>query len=160
MQQRFARVSGMSEIVAMKDLVEDALRMNLATPTQQKVTVVREYEATPQITTDRHKVLQILINLVTNAKQACNESPTTDKKMILRITEENNRVQFSVGDNGVGIPKENLPRIFSNGFTTKKDGHGFGLHSAALTAKELGGTLTAQSAGPGLGATFVLDLPR
>jgi signal transduction histidine kinase len=53
-----------------------------------------------------------------------------------------------------------LTRVFAHGFTTKKDGHGFGLHSAALTAKEMGGSLTVQSDGPGHGATFVLELPH
>jgi len=70
-----------------------------------------------------------------------------------------NRVRISVMDNGVGIPPENLDRIFNHGFTTRKDGHGFGLHSGALAAKELGGGLAAHSDGPGTGARFVLDLP-
>ena len=68
-------------------------------------------------------------------------------------------VHVSVIDNGVGISPENLPRIFQHGFTTRKDGHGFGLHSGALAAKELGGTLTVHSDGVGKGATFTLTLP-
>ena len=52
-----------------------------------------------------------------------------------------------------------LDPIFNHGFTTRKDGHGFGLHSCALAAKELGGSLTGESAGPGQGATFTLTLP-
>jgi two-component system NtrC family sensor kinase len=59
----------------------------------------------------------------------------------------------------VGIAPENLTRIFSHGFTTRTDGHGFGLHSAALAAQQMGGRLTAQSDGPGRGATFTLELP-
>jgi signal transduction histidine kinase len=68
-------------------------------------------------------------------------------------------VHIVVSDNGVGIAPETLVRVFEHGFTTKKDGHGFGLHGAALTAQELGGTLSAASEGPGRGATFTLDLP-
>ncbi len=68
-------------------------------------------------------------------------------------------VKISVIDNGVGIPPENLERIFAHGFTTKKYGHGFGLHGSVLAAKEMGGTLTAHSDGPGMGATFTLELP-
>ena len=67
-------------------------------------------------------------------------------------------VRIQVADNGIGIPAENLTKIFSHGFTTRKDGHGFGLHSGALAAQELGGTLTVFSDGPGKGATFTLDL--
>jgi len=62
-------------------------------------------------------------------------------------------------DNGIGIPPENMGRIFNHGFTTRDSGHGFGLHSAALAAQELGGSLRAESDGPGRGATFVLELP-
>ncbi len=69
------------------------------------------------------------------------------------------RVCFEVIDNGVGISAENLTRIFNHGFTTKKDGHGFGLHSGALAAKEMGGALTAHSDGEGKGARFALELP-
>ena len=68
-------------------------------------------------------------------------------------------VRFVVNDNGIGIPPENLSRIFSHGFTTRKEGHGFGMHSSALAAQELGGTLKAQSDGPGKGATFTLEIP-
>ena len=69
------------------------------------------------------------------------------------------RIKIAVIDNGIGIPPENLTRIFNHGFTTRKDGHGFGLHSGALAAREMGGSLTAHSDGPGQGATFTLELP-
>jgi signal transduction histidine kinase len=66
---------------------------------------------------------------------------------------------FTIADNGIGIPPENLTRIFTHGFTTKKNGHGFGLHSSALAAKEIGGSLRAHSEGSGRGATFILEIP-
>jgi signal transduction histidine kinase len=75
------------------------------------------------------------------------------------VASEASRVKVSVMDNGVGIAPENLTRIFNHGFTTRKGGHGFGLHSGALAASELGGSLTAHSEGPGRGATFTLELP-
>src|SRR6185503_8262435 len=115
--------------------------------------------ARPVVTTDKHKVMQILINLVRNAKHACDDSGCTDKIILVRITADEPGVKISVVDNGVGIPAENLLRIFNHGFTTRKTGHGFGLHSGALAAKELGGSLHVQSDGPGHGATFVLELP-
>ncbi|MBN1210879.1 MAG: ATP-binding protein, partial [Myxococcaceae bacterium] len=66
---------------------------------------------------------------------------------------------IAVTDNGVGIPPENLPRLFSQGFTTKKSGHGFGLHISALAATEMKGRLTCARPGLGEGATFTLELP-
>jgi len=124
------------------------------------VQVSREYSDVAPITVEKHKVLQILVNLIRNAKYACDESGRRDKKLTVRLTNGDGRVRISVIDNGVGIPSENLIRIFNHGFTTRKDGHGFGLHSSALAAKELGGALAAHSDGPGQGATFMLELPR
>jgi signal transduction histidine kinase len=68
-------------------------------------------------------------------------------------------LRIKVADNGNGITPEHLARIFSHGFTTRKDGHGFGLHSCALAAQEMGGSLVVHSAGAGQGATFTLDIP-
>jgi len=96
---------------------------------------------------------------VINAKFACVESGRADKRVTVRTTGEGIGLRILVIDNGVGIPAENLNRIFNHGFTTRKGGHGFGLHSGALVAKELGGALLAQSDGRGRGATFVLELP-
>jgi two-component system, LuxR family, sensor kinase FixL len=69
------------------------------------------------------------------------------------------RLRITVADNGVGVAPESFSRLFTQGFTTKKEGHGFGLHSSALAAEEMGGTLTCVSEGPGRGAAFTLELP-
>jgi signal transduction histidine kinase len=159
MQQTYAKVSGVTEIVPVGDLLEDALRMNEGALNRHQVEVVREFRETPAITIEKHKVLQILVNLVSNAKYACTNSGRADKRLTLRVVDGDGRVRISVIDNGVGIAAENLTRIFQHGFTTKKGGHGFGLHSGALAAMELGGALTVQSEGPGRGATFILELP-
>jgi PAS domain S-box-containing protein len=159
MQQSYARVSGLLENVDVAALLEDTLRMNEGSLARHDIQVVREFAVLPPLCTVKHKVLQILINLVRNAKYACDESGRPDKQLILRATNAEGRVRIAVIDNGVGIPPENLIRIFSHGFTTRKDGHGFGLHSGALAARELGGSLTAASDGPGCGAVFTLELP-
>jgi signal transduction histidine kinase len=105
-------------------------------------------------------VLQILLNLTANAKHACVDAGREDGRVKVRVTNGDDRVRIAVCDNGVGISPENLKKVFKHGFTTrKKTGHGFGLHSGALIARELGGTLSAQSDGPGQGAVFTLELP-
>jgi signal transduction histidine kinase len=166
LQQNYARLSGVSETVSVTSLMEDALLMNFGALARQAVKIVREYEPKlPEITVEKHKVLQILVNLIGNAKYACNGSDGkngSDSKeccITLRVSNSNNRVCIAVIDNGAGIPAENLPKIFTHGFTTRPTGHGFGLHSGLLTAQELGGTLTVQSNGPGKGATFTLEVP-
>jgi signal transduction histidine kinase len=159
-QQIYARVSAVIEALPATELVEDALQMNGAAFERHGVEVVREFDPVPPVRVDRHKVLQILINLIRNAKQAASDSPRLDKRMTVRIgANGNNRVKIIVADNGVGIAPENFTRIFAHGFTTRKNGHGFGLHSAALAANEMGGSLGVHSDGPGCGATFTLELP-
>jgi signal transduction histidine kinase/alpha-L-arabinofuranosidase len=159
MQQDYAGVAGVTTIVKIPELIEDVLRLADSNLTRHGVQVVKEAEQNlPDICMDRHKALQILINLVRNAKQACIETGSPDKKLTLRATAPNGRINISVSDNGVGIPAENLTLIFAQGFTTRKNGHGFGLHSSALAAKDIGGRLFVQSEGPGKGATFTLEL--
>jgi signal transduction histidine kinase len=161
MQQNYAKVIGVVENVKPAELMEDAVRMNAGALERHEVTVVRDYDpdALPEIAVEKHKVLQVLVNLVRNAKYACDESPQPDKRVVVRVWNGEEKIRFQVVDNGVGIPPENMSRIFHHGFTTRKGGHGFGLHSGALVAQDLGGTLRAESEGPGKGATFVLELP-
>ena len=161
MQQTYAKVSVIKELVHVSDLVEDSLRLNLGALTRHGVDLVREFQDLPPMRLEKHKVLQILVNLISNAKYACDDASGDEKHLILRVGthSETGRMYISVKDNGVGIPKENLERIFNHGFTTRASGHGFGLHSSALAAKEMGGSLTVHSDGPGTGATFTLELP-
>ena len=161
MQQNFAKMSGAYENLSTGELTEDALRINAAAFERHRIEVVREFdEATPPVFVDRHKALQILINLISNAKYAMDAQPTNEKRLVIRVEPVvPDRVQITIRDSGVGIAPENLVKIFTHGFTTKKDGHGFGLHSCANAAKEMGGSLTAHSDGIGLGAAFVLELP-
>ena len=159
MQQSHAKAVGVTEMLPVSELMEDAIRINAAAIDRHGLTLVRQFEANPTITVERHKVMQILINLIRNAKYACDESGRKDKVLTLKIATDDTHVHLAVIDNGVGIPPENLTRIFAHGFTTRKEGHGFGLHTSALAARELGGSLTGTSEGPGRGATFVLSLP-
>jgi signal transduction histidine kinase len=159
LQQSFARVSGVTETVQINGLVEDALNMNASALARHEVEIIREFAEVQPIVVERHKVLQILVNLIRNAKQACDDSGRDNKQLTVRVYNGDGLVKIAVTDNGIGIPPENLTRIFAHGFTTKKDGHGFGLHSSASAAKELGGSLRAHSEGAGLGSTFTLELP-
>ncbi|MGC3979936.1 MAG: AAA family ATPase [Steroidobacteraceae bacterium] len=159
MQQNYSKVCGLKEIINVVDLVEDALRMHSGALQHHEIEVVREFEAVPLLNTEKHNILQILVNLVGNARRACSDSDQPHKRLILRVRHEDDLIKIAVIDNGVGISAENLTRIFGHGFTTRKDGHGFGLHSGALAAHELGGALRVNSDGEGLGATFTLELP-
>jgi len=161
-QQDIAHSGEVREATSAEDLMEQALLMGMPEPEKYGIRVVREYAHVPTIMTDRHHVLQILVNVITNAKNAMVEYPANSHCLTVRIglpADRRGSVRFEVTDTGCGINAENLPRLFSQGFTTRKTGHGLGLHSAAISAKNLGGTLQAQSEGEGRGATFMLDLP-
>ncbi len=160
MQQSYARVSGCMETVSIAALVENALQINAESFVRHQVEVIREYSEVPPVIVDKHKVLQILINIVNNAKYALDHAGRNDKKLSVSIgLTEGKKVKITIKDNGLGIQPENLTKIFSHGFTTKQDGHGFGLHSGANAAKEMGGMLAARSEGLGKGAAFILELP-
>jgi C4-dicarboxylate-specific signal transduction histidine kinase len=133
--------------------------MNTGAFTRHGVHLKCQFEEVPEIVVEKHKVLQILVNLLRNAKYACEASGRAEKEVLVRIANQTDGVQIAVIDNGIGIQPEHMTQIFSHGFTTKKDGHGFGLHSGALAARDLGGALRVHSAGPGFGATFTLELP-
>ena len=159
-QQSYANVGGVREPLQIANMVEDALRMNSGAMMGHEITVIREFDEVPSVVAEKHKILQILVNLIRNAKHALADSGSADKRLTLKIAlRDPDHVAISVIDNGIGIAREAMTRIFEHGFTTKPDGHGFGLHSGALAAKEMGGSLAVNSAGPGTGATFTLELP-
>jgi signal transduction histidine kinase len=158
-QQSYAHAGGVYETLSISSLVENALQINESTLSRHRIEIVREFGNVPLASLEKHKVIQVLVNLVSNAKHSVVESGRDGKRLVVRTACEDGHVIVRVSDNGVGITEENLTRIFAHGFTTKKDGHGFGLHSGVLAAREMGGSLTVQSAGPGKGATFTLRLP-
>ncbi|MCC7377526.1 MAG: PAS domain S-box protein [Verrucomicrobiales bacterium] len=159
-QQGIAKVSGVTEPLDPVALFEDAIRMSGNVFGRRGIQVIQEFSSTARVAADRHKVLQILINLLTNARHALEQNPVQPKVITLRIVPaDGGLVALEVRDNGVGISKDAHQRIFQLGFTTRKDGHGFGLHSGALAAREMGGSLSVESPGPGCGATFRLELP-
>jgi len=160
LQQSYAKISGVREMLQVEDLMEDAIRINKARISENSIEVSQHYTPMDLVGVDRQKVLQILVNLIKNAADALKESGVIPAVITVRTSLlDDNRVRMEVADNGVGISEENLTRIFAHGFTTKKEGHGFGLHSGALAAKELGGSLVAESDGQGEGSTFILELP-
>ncbi len=160
MQQSYAMVAGVEENIELGQLVEDALQINSAGLDRHGIELRRQFEAAPPILVDKHKVLQILVNLISNAKYALSQARRADKLLTIRVgARGTDEVFVEVEDNGVGISPENINRIFAHGFTTRRNGHGFGLHSGALAARDLGGALSVKSEGTDNGATFTLALP-
>jgi len=159
-QQSYAKVSGAFEDLQADQLVEDSIAMNIGAFERHGIVLERRFSPSPPVRVDRHRVLQIIINLLRNAKYALDDVQRIDKRITITIAPANEKVlRIAVADNGIGISQEDLARIFGHGFTTRKNGHGFGLHSGALAAKEMGGSLSVTSLGLRRGATFTLELP-
>ena len=160
MQQDYARISGRTEKLDVATLLDDALQINESAFTRHRIHVIKHIENAPPVWAERGKVLQILVNLIRNAKHALDEGREQDRVLTLTVSKNGGgHVKIGVQDNGVGIPPEILPRICTYGFTTRADGHGFGLHSGATAARDMGGSLSVASEGTGRGATFTLELP-
>ncbi|MHC4389221.1 MAG: PAS domain S-box protein, partial [Planctomycetota bacterium] len=160
MQQSYAKASGVEVPTDLAEVLENAIEINSAALDRHKVRLIRDLAKLPQVNIDKQRVLQILVNLISNAKYALSKSGNQEKSITIRSYRSGeDRLRIEVIDNGVGLSKENLTKIFRHGFTTKSEGHGFGLHSGALAAKEIGGSLTAYSDGEERGAKFTLELP-
>jgi signal transduction histidine kinase len=159
-QQSLTGMSGFAEQVYISELVEDALTLGAANLERSGITVIREFHMHEPMLIDRMKFMLVFVNLINNARDSLLESTVKDKQLKVRTELRPDRyLRVEVIDNGSGIAPGNMTRIFSHGFTTKKTGHGFGLHSSALAAKEMGGTLNVQSDGPGKGACFIIEMP-
>ncbi len=149
---------GVDEMFAPVETIETALRLSSPAMDERDIRVDRWLVDVPLLRGDRHKVVQILINLIDNARHALHDRPGGDKVLTVATEEVGGAVRFVITDNGVGIAPEIIDRIFAQGFTTRENAHGVGLHTSALLASELGGTLRCRSEGPGRGATFVLEM--
>lgn len=160
-QQSYAGKGGLFERSSLQDQVDAAVSITQqALMGREDVEIVREYDDVEPFPLDRRKVTEVLVNLIQNARQAMRDAGVKDRKLILRVTNNGPDLRrVEIRDNGSGIKPEDMAKIFNHGFTTKDDGHGFGLHSAANAATEMKGKLWAESEGPGSGATFILELP-
>jgi len=159
MQQSFAGISGLKEPVCLHKLISDAQLLLSDSILRHEIDLVLEFDDLPQVMLERQRVLQVLVNLLKNAKDALTAGRPSNRKITVRATQNGDWLRLEVEDNGSGIAEDDLAKIFSHGFTTKDNGHGFGLHSCANTINEMGGKLSVESDGSGLGANFIVAVP-
>lgn len=158
-QQELSKTSEFEQILSISDLIEEAILitgLNL----KNEIHIKRHYGKIQPIKTDKVKLLQIFVNLLRNAKESLLESK--NPHMVVEITilkMHSNKIKIEISDNGMGIPAKEIRRVFNYGFTTKKTGHGFGLHTSAIAMNSLGGTIKATSPGVKQGAVFHIELP-
>jgi len=160
-QQTLSGISGIVECISMSELIDSSLQMTGIELGSDNIIVEKKYDFIPSIKIDRIKMLQLLTNLIQNAKDAFKDSKKNEpKKIIIHAYQKNDSCfAIEISDNGVGIPKALIQKIFSYGFTTKQNGHGFGLHSSALAAKEMGCSLELLSQGDSPNTIFSINIP-
>lgn len=162
MQNTLSGIEGVKEKIFLSEICDLAIQMSYSMSDAVKINIKKNYDYQNPVYIDKSRLLQILINLIQNSKDSVKSNHSNEKIITLttKKSDEKNFIEISVKDNGIGIPKVNLEKIFSMGFTTKPQGHGFGLHSSAITANQLGGSLIVSSEGQGKGAEFILKIPN
>ncbi len=156
-QQSYAGTTSLTESFDLSQIIEDALTMQGGTLERYNISVTKDFKTTPEIPVQKMKLVHIIVNLIQNAKDAMLETEAEERKLHFAVNSNDSYAYIKVTDNGPGIPKEQQDKIFVHGFTTKKTGHGFGLHSCANYMTEMRGKLWVESEGNGLGATFIME---
>ncbi len=155
-QQNYAGIGAAAEKTSLTETIENALALQAGSIERHGLHVEKDLQTTEQITVQPSKLINVLINIIKNAKEAMANNKPDNRKIIIKAWEEDDQIFLSFTDNGEGIKKEHIDKIFSHGFTTKKNGHGFGLHSCANYMREMKGKIKVESEGKGKGATFTL----
>lgn len=143
----------------LSEIVDVTLSLQSDLVEQDGLKITKQMSATTPVIAQRSKLIHVLVNFIKNAAESMEENQPDNKPLIIKSWEDNYKVYLSVTDKGTGIKVENLENIFEYTYTTKKKGHGFGLHSSANYMKEMGGNILVNSEGKGKGTTFTLVFP-
>jgi NO-binding membrane sensor protein with MHYT domain/signal transduction histidine kinase len=159
-QQNLSKITGVQQVALLSEIIDEALLITGIGINKNYIMIEKKYGKIKPIVVDKVKLLQVLVNVIQNAKEALMDSSNQVKVLTAIISEpDQNKIIIQISDNGVGILSKNIDKIFVFGFTTKNQGHGFGLHSSALSMREMGGDIQVQSKGTGKGTTFIIKLP-
>jgi signal transduction histidine kinase len=149
-----------SQPIEIAQTIETALKLQEGNLVRQRVEIVRDLSDVPPLIARQAELVHVFMNLIKNAVEAMRSTPPEARRLTVQLRVEDGFIRVRFTDAGEGITRENAPRIFTYGFTTKPDGHGFGLHTCANHVRQMGGTIQAESEGPNRGASFVLSFPR
>lgn len=158
-QQNYTRRVSFKENVDLKHMTEDLLSMHLPLIDKHDVKVVCDFQPLPRVSIEKSKLLQVLDNLIKNGIEAMASRDAEQHVLTIRGRQKDDQGIISVTDSGQGIVAETLENVFRFGFTTKSNGNGFGLHSAAIAMSEIGGSISVASDGQDQGATFTVTVP-
>jgi signal transduction histidine kinase len=158
-QQSYAGASIEADKASLDEMVNDALSLQSTSIERHGLTIKKDLQSIDPITAHRTQLIHILVNIFKNAKEAMVGNTPEEKIIHVKTWQQDDEVYLSVSDNGHGIKKENIDKVFTQGFSTKSEGHGFGLHSCANYMQSMGGEIKVESDGEGEGTTFTLIFP-
>lgn len=159
-QQSYASSGAANSTVDLPQIIHDTFTLYSTSIDRHGIALEEDFEEVSLVSAQKTKLIHVLVNLIKNAKEAMAENDVADRKLKLKLREDENRVILEFSDTGYGVSKENLGKLFNQGFTTKEQGHGFGLHSSANYMNEMEGTIKARSSGEGQGTTFILTFKK
>jgi len=148
------------EEVELGSVIDNSLKIQESNILKHNIKVIKDLKLPLFFVTNRTKLTHILVNLIKNAVEAMRNTENEPTLSIRLYLNAQSIPVIEVNDNGDGIAKEDLKKMFTYGFTTKENGHGFGLHTCANYMNEMGGSITVHSDGKGKGATFILTLRK
>ncbi len=160
LQQDYASGPTFSEMGDLNALVTRTLDMTKVSLRRHQIELKTLYGDIPELPLQQTKLVQVLNNLLQNAKESVLHNEETNRWIEVRTwTGKDGFAWVSVRDNGIGIDKDAIENLFKFGYTTKTDGHGFGLHCSILFMHEMNGEMKVRSDGRDLGAEFLISLP-
>ena len=159
-QQSYARRVCFREQVDARKLVQEILEMHRSSLARHQVRVATDYGDVPPAHLEKAKLIQVLDNIVKNAIESMSDTEGVPRSLTIRTElRDGKRARIVISDTGRGISPDCMSALFTYGFTTKRKGNGFGLHSSALAMSALGGSIRVRSEGIGKGATFEVEFP-
>ena len=158
-QQTDAKLSS-PESQDLIQLIERAIGVQRDFIRERGVQIHKHYCCGKPVRASEAKLTHILINLLKNAVEAMEETAYDQRLIHLETGEDGDGCIFiRIRDQGMGMEKDVVDKAFTHGFTTKKNGHGFGLHYCAQAMEEMHGAIQVESPGRGKGTTFTLTFP-
>ncbi len=160
--QTMAKSAGQIEQISLAEVLSHAMELSFQPGDEKWITIRPDFQQVPTVLVDQHQLLQILVNLLRNAKQAMRQQTQDRHELNLSVKyqdDDETSVVMTIQDSGIGIAPEHLSKMFTRGFTTKTDGNGIGLHSSIRAIQKMGGSMYVRSEGVGRGATFTLTFP-
>ena len=161
-QRAHATTSAQESLCEPEEIIQSAIQITTESFRESRIKLNQSFDKINPVVLDKEKLLQVLVNLLSNARNAIDKAKSNQREVSINLRAEGcHEFKITVMDTGIGIAAADIEGIFSQGFLTRNTHrrYGSGLHHNAQVIQEMGGTLTATSGGKNQGASFQISLP-